>query len=46
MHMQGLLGPRVGKEGKRLCFTTEMKRALQGRQQTDDLAPSSPLRGQ
>lgn len=46
MHMQGPLGPRVGKDGKRLCFTIDMKMTLQGRQQMDDLAPNSALRGQ
>ena len=39
LYIQGPLGPRFGKEGKRLCFTTEMKMELQVTQQTDDQAP-------
>ena len=39
LYIQGPLGPRFGKEGKRLCFTTEMKMELRVAQQTDDQAP-------
>lgn len=40
LYIQGPLRPRFGKEGKRLCFTTEMKIELRVAQQTDDQAPS------
>lgn len=39
LYIQGPLGPRFGKAGKRLRFMTEMKMELHVAQQTDDQAP-------